>query len=152
MQIKQRIDVSTPEMLSRRLRELGDRHVERWMKSVNGRAVTNLGLKAEASGTEGGATRLGAPPLPEGKWLPHRGSSVESRLFAKYFYSLAIEKDPKNAIAINQLALLLEPEGERRRALELFRRAERLLDGGDGAMIIKHNMASLERLEGRGRL
>ncbi|MCX6772026.1 MAG: hypothetical protein NTX79_08330 [Candidatus Micrarchaeota archaeon] len=38
--------------------------------------VTNLGLKAEASGTEGGATRLGAPPLPEGKWLPHRGSSV----------------------------------------------------------------------------
>ncbi|MCX6770493.1 MAG: hypothetical protein NTX79_00395 [Candidatus Micrarchaeota archaeon] len=39
--------------------------------------VTNLGLKAEASGTEGGATRLGAPPLPEGKWLPHRGSSVD---------------------------------------------------------------------------
>ena len=39
--------------------------------------VTNLGLKAEASGTEGGATRLGAPPLPEGEWLPHRGSSVE---------------------------------------------------------------------------
>ena len=39
--------------------------------------VTNLGLKAEASGTEGGATRLGAPPLPEGKWLPHRGLSVD---------------------------------------------------------------------------
>jgi len=39
--------------------------------------VTNLGLKAEASGTEGEDTRLGAPPLPEGKWLPHRGSSVK---------------------------------------------------------------------------
>ena len=47
------------------------------------RQVTNLGLKAEASGTEGEAARLGAPPLPEGKWLPHRGSSVNSLLMPK---------------------------------------------------------------------
>jgi mRNA interferase RelE/StbE len=38
--------------------------------------VKNLGLKAEASETEGEAARLGAPLLPEGKQLPHRGSSV----------------------------------------------------------------------------
>jgi len=47
------------------------------LPSDMGKLVKNLGLKTEASETEGEAARLGAPLLPEGKQLPHRGSSVK---------------------------------------------------------------------------
>ena len=63
---------------------LGCAAILRYLESAE-RRVTNLGLKAEASGTEGGATRLGAPPLPEGKWLPHRGSSVAGAVLVAGF-------------------------------------------------------------------